>query len=356
LLDFGDDNSYRGTNTPSPDSQGYYWNNLGINFIGSPLVLTNAGGGATAITFMFDASNPNFTNASSGFGTDSYNGPAGDTSVGFPANATNCVFDPESLGYLGITNAVYDYFVSAHFLLQNMNPAHQYSLTFFGSHKYSFNSTTTYSVYSDTNYSTLVASTNLFVGAGASHNQGTVAVISPISPNANGAMYVKFIAPDGNLGYLNCMQIVDLTPPSNDPFTAWQTHYFPGGGPNAAPNADPDGDGLSNTNEFLAGFNPTNSAAYPHIISIVKTNSTNLMITYLGANGDNTWTPGVASRTNVLEFSTGTANGSYSNNFVSTGQSNVLSGGAGLGAIASFIQTNGVTGSTRYYRVRVLVP
>jgi hypothetical protein len=258
---------------------------------------------------------------------------------------------------LGITNAVFDFYVSAHFLLQNMNPAHQYSLTFFGSHKYSFDVTTVYSVYSDASYSTLVASTNLLVGAGAAHNQDTVAVISPISPPAGGTLYIKFIGSNGNLGYLNCMQIVDLTPPSNDPFTTWQTHYFPGGGPNAAPNADPDGDGLINTNEFLAGFNPTNSAAYPHIISIVKSASTNLVITYLGASGDSTsWTPGFASRTNVLEFTTGTPNGSYSNNFVSTGQTNILSGGTGLGTVASFIQTNGVTGPARYYRVHVLAP
>jgi hypothetical protein len=360
LLDFGDNNSFRGTNTPSPDAQGHYWNNLGVNFIGSPLVLTNAAGASMGISFMFDASSPSYTNASSGFGTDSYNGPAGPTDCGPPScSIGNCVFDPGALGYLGITNAVYDYFVSAHFLLQNMNPAHQYSLTFFGSHKFSFNPTTVYSVYSDSNYSTLIASTNLLVGSGAAHNQDTVAVLSPITPSTNGSLYVKFIAPDGNLGYLNCMVIVDLTSPGNDPFATWQTHYFFGGSgnPNAAPGADPDGDGISNTNEFLAGFNPTNSAAYPHIISIARSGPTNLMITYLGANGDSTWTPGVASRTNVLEFTTGTLNGSYSsNNFVSTGQTNILSGGTGLGTVTSFIETNVVTGPTRYYRVRVLVP
>ncbi len=354
LLDFGDNNSYRGTNTLSPDSQGHYWNDLGNNFIGSPLVLTNAAGAATAITFMFDASNPAYTNSSSGFGTDSYNGPAGPTDSCFcPSNS---VFCPSCLGYLGITNAVFDYYASAHFLLQNMNPAHQYSLTFFGSHKYSFDVTTVYSVYSDASYSTLVASTNLLVGAGAAHNQDTVSVLSPISPQTNGTMYVKFIGSNGNLGYLNCMQIVDLTPPNNDPFTLWQTHYFTGSPLNSSPNADPLGKGIINTNQFLAGFNPTNSAAYPHILSIVKSNPANLVITYLAASGDSTWMPGFASRTNVLEFTTGTANGSYSNNFVSTGQTNILSGGTGLGTVASFIQTNGATGPARYYRVHVLAP
>ncbi len=357
LLDFGDNNSFRGTNTVSPDSQGHYWNNL--HNIASPLVLTNAGGTATAITFMFDTSNPAYTNLSSGFGTDSYNGPAGPTDVNGP---NSCVFNPGALGYLGITNAVYDYFVSAHFLLQNMNPAHQYSLTFFGSHKYSFNPTTVYSVYSDSNYSTLIASTNLLVGTGAAHNQDTVAVLSPITPSTNGSLYVKFIAPDGNLGYLNCMQIVDLSTniPPTDLFTTWQSHYFtPAQLANPAysgPNADPLGKGISNTNQFLAGFNPTNSA-YPHVISIAKASPSNLVITYLGASGDSAWSPGFASRTNVLEFTTGTVNGSYSSNsFVSTGQTNVLSGGTGLGTMTSFIETNVVTGPTRYYRVRVLVP
>ncbi len=89
----------------------------------------------------------------------------------------------------------------------------------------------------------------------------------------------------------------------------------------------------------------------------MKSNSANLVVTYLGASGDSTYSPGFASRTNVLEFTTGTVNGSYSsNNFASTGQTNILSGGIGLGTVASFIQTNGVTGATRYYRVRVLVP
>ena len=357
LLDFGDDNSYRGANTPSPDNQGHYWNNLGTNLVGSALVLTNAGGVATPVTFMFDASNPAYTNLNAApyyYGTDFYNGPSGPSQ-----NPTNCVFNPSALGYLGVTNAVYDYFIGAHFILQNMNPAHQYSLTFFGSHKYSTDSTTIYRVYSDSNYSTLIASANLFVGSGASYNQDTVAVIGPIYPSLSGSLYIDFLGASGHQGYLNCMQIVDLTPPSApDPFTTWQSHYFTpaelGSLAYSGPNADPLGKGISNTNQFLAGFNPTNSAAYLHIISIAKANATNLVITYLGASGDSTLVP-FPSRTNVLEYTSGTANGNYTNNFVSTGQTNILSGGAGLGTVASFVQTNGATGATRYYRVRVLL-
>ena len=72
---------------------------------------------------------------------------------------------------------------------------------------------------------------------------------------------------------------------------------------------------------------------------------------------EDTWTPGVGSRTNVLKFTTGTANGSYSNNFATTGQTNILSGGTGLGVLTNMIDIGGATnGPSRYYRVRVLVP
>ncbi|HUD83992.1 MAG TPA: PKD domain-containing protein, partial [Candidatus Saccharimonadales bacterium] len=139
---------------------------------------------------------------------------------------------------------------------------------------------------------------------------------------------------------------------------AWQLHYF--GCTNCAqaqPSADPDGTGMSNTNRFLAGFNPTNPAAYPHIISIANTNTTDINVIYLGANGDNTWSPGIASRTNVLELTAGMAGGGYSSNFVSANVTNILGGGAGTGIVTNMIDAGGATNSpSRYYRVRVLVP
>jgi hypothetical protein len=112
---------------------------------------------------------------------------------------------------------------------------------------------------------------------------------------------------------------------------------------------------VSNTNEFLAGFNPTNNAAYPHIIAIARS-SADMNVTYLGANGDSTYTGGPASRTNVLEFTTGTASGNYSNNFASTGKTNILSGGTGVGVVTNMVDTGGAIGATRYYRIRVLAP
>ena len=54
------------------------------------------------------------------------------------------------------------------------------------------------------------------------------------------------------------------------PFEQWQINYFGSTtNPLAAADADPDGDGMSNTNEFLAGTNPTNSLSALRIISVV---------------------------------------------------------------------------------------
>jgi len=140
-----------------------------------------------------------------------------------------------------------------------------------------------------------------------------------------------------------------------DPYGTWLTHYGLSGG-NALGTADPDADGMANTNEFLAGFNPINSAAYLHVISVAKSGS-DMNITYLGANGDSTYSGGPASRTNVLEFTAGTGGNYNSNNFASTGVTNILSGGVGLGALTNMVDSGGATNKpSRYYRVRVLVP
>ena len=144
-----------------------------------------------------------------------------------------------------------------------------------------------------------------------------------------------------------------------DPFAWWQLRYFgsTNNNPNTAPGGDFTGTGMSNTNKFLAGLNPTNPAAYLHIISIANTNSTDISVIYLGANGDSTWSPGIAARTNVLEFTAGTGNGDYSTNFVSANVTNILSGGTGTGTVTNLVDAGGATNTpSRYYRVRVLVP
>jgi PKD repeat protein len=140
------------------------------------------------------------------------------------------------------------------------------------------------------------------------------------------------------------------------PFAWWQLNYF-GSTNNADAASDVDlyGTGMSNTNKFLAGFNPTNAAAYLHIIS-VATSNVDVIVTYLGASGDTNYVPGVQSRTNVLEYTAGAGNGNYtSTNFTSTGQTNILGGGTGLGTVTNMTDPGGATNNpSRYYRVRVL--
>jgi uncharacterized repeat protein (TIGR03803 family) len=149
-----------------------------------------------------------------------------------------------------------------------------------------------------------------------------------------------------------------------DRFAWWQIHYFGSTNNNArsAPGGDYTGTGMSNTNKFMAGFNPTNAAAYLHVISLVEQsvagNTNNVVVTYLGPNGDNTYTPGTASRTNVLDYTTGDANGNYTNGgWQDTGQTNILSGGNGSGTVTNMTDTAiPRTPTNRYYRVRVLLP
>ena len=201
LVGFGNNRSYRGSSTPSPDIHGNFWNSVWAGAFNSPL--TNAAGGVTTMGLGFHAS----------AGTDYYNGPSGAIQ-----NPSACVIDTDALGYLGINEAVYHYYVNSTFQIQGLDPTKAYSLTFFGSHKYSDSDYTTYSVCSDASYSRVVTSISLYVqspGNPGAHNSNKVATISGISPQNNGILYIKFQGTNSNPnvgGYLNCMQILELTP------------------------------------------------------------------------------------------------------------------------------------------------
>jgi len=152
-----------------------------------------------------------------------------------------------------------------------------------------------------------------------------------------------------------------------DPFAWWQLQYFgsTNSTANTAPGGDSTGTGMRNTNKFLAGFDPTNSAAYLHILRVAAGN-TNVVVTYLGASGDTNYVPGIQSRTNVLDFTTGGSNSSYANDgWQDTGQTNILGvgisaaggEGTGLGTVTNMTDNGGATNvPSRYYRVRVLLP
>jgi hypothetical protein len=193
-----------------------------------------------------------------------------------------------------------------------------------------------------------------FAGTGSAisfSNQTAVGTYTVIASNAT----------SGCTATMNGSANVSLT----DPFTCWQFYYF--GTNNCAlcsGDASYTGDGMSNTNKFLAGFNPANSAAYLHVTGVLKS-GTNIVVSYLGASGDTNYVPGVQSGTNVLDFMTGGVGGSYANGvWQDTGQTNILgvgisaAGGEGTGAgtVTNMTDVGGATNvPSRYYRIR-LVP
>ncbi|HUJ11529.1 MAG TPA: rhamnogalacturonan lyase B N-terminal domain-containing protein, partial [Verrucomicrobiae bacterium] len=123
-------------------------------------------------------------------------------------------------------------------------------------------------------------------------------------------------------------------------FEQWQMSYFGCSNcPEASASADPDGDGMSNTNEFLAGTNPTNSGSVFRILSITSQDG-DLVTTWQAAGG----------HTNAVQA----ASGDYSSNFVDI-SSPIILGGSG-DTITNYIDLGSATNtSPTYYRIR-LVP
>jgi len=123
-----------------------------------------------------------------------------------------------------------------------------------------------------------------------------------------------------------------------DPYGWWASNYFGCAAcPQAQPGADPLGKGISNTNQFLLGLNPTNPASVFRITSVVSQGGTNTI----------TWsTAGV--RTNVVQGAVGAAGGGYSNNFSDVSGSIII-------PIVGDTTTNYTdqSGTNEYYRIRL---
>ncbi|HTS18204.1 MAG TPA: glycosyl hydrolase family 28 protein [Verrucomicrobiae bacterium] len=139
--------------------------------------------------------------------------------------------------------------------------------------------------------------------------------------------------------------VVGVVPPL-DPFVAWQLAWFGCTNlalcPQAAPGADPYGKGISNTNQFLVGLNPTNPASVFQILSVAPETNNDMVIT---------WATG-AGPTNIVQAGAGNAAGSYSTNF--TDISGPLSI-PGIGDVTNtFHDPDGATNNpSRYYRIRL---
>jgi PKD repeat protein len=130
------------------------------------------------------------------------------------------------------------------------------------------------------------------------------------------------------------------------PFAWWQFSYF--GCTNCAQaqaGADPYGKGISNTNQFLLGLNPTNPASVFQIDSLATqgSNGTDVLVT---------WTT-VGGITNVVQATAGATDGSnsYATNFIDLSPLMIIQGAGGQ--ITNYLDASGATNSpARYYRIR----
>jgi T5SS/PEP-CTERM-associated repeat protein len=101
-------------------------------------------------------------------------------------------------------------------------------------------------------------------------------------------------------------------------------------------NTDSDGDGFGNLQEFLAATDPTNSASYFHVTSVVRTGS-DVRVTWMMGPG----------KTNALQFASGASfTNSFADLFVVTNT---------VGTVTSFLDVGAATNTpARYYRVRIV--
>jgi len=104
---------------------------------------------------------------------------------------------------------------------------------------------------------------------------------------------------------------------------------------------DKDGDGFSSLQEYLAGTDPTNKMSFFHVTSVAKEGN-NVRVTWMMGPG----------KTNALQRTTGTGNGSYQTNgfttiFTVTNTTGTTTNYLDVGAATNF--------PSRFYRVR-LVP
>jgi hypothetical protein len=209
LFDFGNNNSFRGASVANPDPNGNYWNSVQTGVFYQNLV--DSKNAPTTIDFGF----------STAVGTDSYNGPAGDTSAGTPAShVPDTDIDIVTLGILVVKEAAFDFVTNAtdadplRFEIQQWDPTQKYNLTFFGSHKFNSDDTTRYSIYTDNSYTNLVASVDLVVGIGSGHNRDQVAVLKNIAPQAGNILYMQVDGANSGSGFLNILALENVPEPN----------------------------------------------------------------------------------------------------------------------------------------------
>lgn len=143
--------------------------------------------------------------------------------------------------------------------------------------------------------------TNRFWNFGNGTTTNTTA--TSLTMNYAPGVYTVTLIVSGPLGSGTNAQINVIR--SLTPYEAWQQQYFGCTAcPEADPSADPLGKGLSNSNQFLLGLNPTSESSVFQIISTVAVGATNIV----------TWKT-AGPRTNVLQAAAAGPSGNYSNVF-----------------------------------------
>lgn len=228
LVDFNSSKGFRGVDPASPDLNGNRWNAIPHPATSSPQLngLVDTAGVASSIDLGF----------STPFGSDSYNGPAGETTVGAPSYALDPAkvsatdIDATALGALGSKEAAFDFITTvahtpsgqtnavndARFAIQGLDPQLSYTLKLFGSRKYEGDSTAIYEAYSDAAFLYLSDAATLDVRDplnGATHNRNKTATLTDIRPSAAGTIYVRVRGGAGGQAVLNSMQIIEGTRP-----------------------------------------------------------------------------------------------------------------------------------------------
>lgn len=121
-------------------------------------------------------------------------------------------------------------------------------------------------------------------------------------------------------------------------FQNWQIQHFGStNNPSAAAGADPDGDGMGNMAEFLAGTDPTNSASLFGITGIA-TEGDDLRVTWMTGPG----------RTNTLQRAVDASANYDTNHFA-----DVFIVTNTVGSTTNHVDTGAATNSAGYYRVRL---
>jgi GH25 family lysozyme M1 (1,4-beta-N-acetylmuramidase) len=117
----------------------------------------------------------------------------------------------------------------------------------------------------------------------------------------------------------------------------WEIQYF--GHTGVDPDADADGDGMSNYQEYLAGTNPTNAASVFRLLNVARVNDDIRL----------DWTT-VGGHSYVAQVATNLGLG-LAGNFVD--QSPLISVAGATEGTTNYFHTGGATSPARYYRVRL---